>query len=186
MLTRPDEVREYLARGWSFDTFPSADPTVATIRTWIHAPFTTDPGLLVWGGVGRGKTGLAATCPRQFLLADTTRTALFGRLTPVREELAGGTGNVLAAWLAAVDLLMLDDLDFGWAGTRAGDAGAIVLAERRRTRLPRNRPVLLTAHVPPAGLAERVDPNLQTVFADWGGPSRRSPKDGASRTGRLW
>src|ERR1700704_3142636 len=81
MLTRLDEVPEYLARGWSFDTFPGADPAIGTVRTWIDGSFTPGKGLFVWGGVGRGKTGLAAATARQFLAVDPARTAFFGRVT---------------------------------------------------------------------------------------------------------
>ena len=38
----------------------------------------------------------------------------------------GGRNNsmALAAWLGAVDLLILDDLDFGWSLTSRGDRGS--------------------------------------------------------------
>src|SRR5439155_24255787 len=45
-----------------------------------------------------------------------------------REELSGETGAVLATWLGEGDLLILDDLDFGWSLTSHGDAGSVLLA----------------------------------------------------------
>ena len=80
-------------------------------------PLTPREGLFLWGGVGRGKTGLAVAAARRFLAVDPARTAFYGRVTTVREELAGKTGTVLAAWLETVDLLVMDDLDFGWSLT---------------------------------------------------------------------
>ena len=117
MLTRLDEVPEYLSRGWSFETFPAREPAITTVREWIDGPLTPREGLFLWGGVGRGKTGLAVAAARQFLALDPARTAFYGRVTTVREELAGKTGTVLAAWLETVDLLVMDDLDFGWSLT---------------------------------------------------------------------
>ena len=83
---------------------------------------------------------------------DPERTAFYGRVTTVREELSGETGTVLAAWLVSVDLLILDDLDFGWSLTSPGDRGSVLLAQCLRTRLLKELPVLLTAHVPPSAL----------------------------------
>ncbi len=186
MLTRLDEVPEYLARGWSFDTFPGADPAIGTVRTWIDRSFPPREGLFLSGGVGRGKTGLAAATTRQFLAADPARTAFFGRVTTVREELSGETGAVLAAWLGAVDLLILDDLDFGWSLTSPGDRGSVLLAQCLRIRASNDLPVLLTAHVPPSALADDVDPYVRSVLTDspW---SVVAVTEGPSlRTGRTW
>ncbi len=117
---------------------------------------------------------------------DPARTAFFGRVTTVREELSGETGAVLAAWLGAVDLLILDDLDFGWSLTSHGDRGSVSLAQCLRARLSKDRRVLLTAHVPPSALAEDVDPSVRSVFTDspW---SVVAVTEGPSlRTGRTW
>ena len=157
MLTRLDEVPEYLSRGWSFETFPSSEPAITTVGEWVEGTLTPRVGLFLWGGVGRGKTGLAVSAARRFLEVDPARTAFYGRVTTVREELSGKTGTVLAAWLVSVDLLILDDLDFGWSLSSPGDRGSGLLAECLRTRLSKDRPVLLTAHVPPSVLAEDVD-----------------------------
>ncbi len=97
---------------------------------------------------------------------DPTRTAFFGRVATVREELTGETGTVLAAWLGAVDLLILDDLDFGWGWTSHGDRGAVLLAECLRTRLSKDLPVLMTAHLPPSALPDDVDPAVRSVLTD--------------------
>ena len=98
MLTRLDEVPEYLSRGWSFDTFPGADPAIEPVRTWIDGAFTPGKGLFVWGGVGRGKTGLAVAAAREYLAVDPERTAFFGRVTTVTRGVGGrdwhGAGGV--------------------------------------------------------------------------------------------
>jgi hypothetical protein len=107
---------------------------------------------------------VAAT--RQYLAADPQRTAFFGRVTTVREELAGETGVVLAAWLGAVDLLILDDLDFGWSLTNHADRGSVVLAKCLRTRISNELPVMVTAHGPPSALADDVDPSIRSVLTD--------------------
>src|SRR5439155_8185079 len=125
-------------------TFPDADPAIGTVRTWIDGSFPPREGLFLSGGVGRGKAGLAAATTRQFLAADPARTAFFGRVTTVREGLSGETGAVLAAWLGAVDLLILDDLDFGWSLTSGGDRGSVSLAQCLRARLSRDRRVVST------------------------------------------
>ncbi|GAC1314249.1 MAG: hypothetical protein NVSMB2_03400 [Chloroflexota bacterium] len=186
MLTRLDEVPEYLSRGWTFETFPGREPAIATVRTWINPSFPPGKGLFVSGGVGRGKTGLAAATMRQFLAVDPARTAFFGRLTMVREELSGETGAVLAAWLGAVDLLILDDLDFGWGWTNDGNRGSVSLAQCLRTRLSQGRRVLMTAHVLPSELAEDVDPSVRAVFVDSPWLVAAVSEGPSLRTGRTW
>lgn len=117
---------------------------------------------------------------------DPARTAFFGRVTTVREALSGETGAFLAAWLGAVDLLVLDDLDFGWSSTCHGDRGSVSLAQCLRARLSKDQHVLLTAHVPPSALGEDVDPSVRSVFTDspWSGVA---VTEGPSlRTGRTW
>jgi len=186
MLTRLDEVPEYLSRGWSFETFPSSEPAITTVGEWVEGTLTPRVGLFLWGGVGRGKTGLAVSAARRFLEVDPARTAFYGRVTTVREELSSETGTVLAAWLVSVDLLILDDLDFGWSLSSPGDRGSGLLTECLRTRLSKDLPVLLTAHVPPSVLAEDVDASLRAVVMDltW---SVVAVTDGPSlRTGRVW
>src|SRR5258708_27104491 len=121
---------------------------------------------LSFGWSGAGETGLAAATTRQFIAAGPVRTAFFGRVTTVREELAGETGTVLAAWLGAVDLLILDDLDFGWSLTSPGDGGGVLLAQCLRTRFSNDLPALLTAHVPPSALTDDVDPSVRSVLND--------------------
>ena len=180
-----DEVPDYLARSWSFDTFPIRDPAVTTVRTWVDTTRISTTWLILWGGGGR-KTGVAAASMRQFVLADAPRTAFFGRATPVREELGGGSGPVLAAWLSGVDLLILDDLDIGWAGTRVANPGTLLLAECMRTRVSDNRPVVLTAHIPPIELARVIDQNVQLVFADSAWPIVALMDGPSLRTGRFW
>ncbi len=186
MLTRLDEVPGYLSRGWSFETFPAREPAIRTVREWIDGLLASREGLFLWGGVGRGKTGLAVAATRQYLAVDPERTAFFGRVTTVREELAGETGTVLAAWLGAVDLLILDDLDFGWSLTSPGDRGSVLLAQSLRTRFSNDLPVLLTAHVPPSALADDVDPSVRSLLtiSPW---SVVAVTEGPSlRTGRTW
>ncbi len=90
---------------------------------------------------------MAVSAARQFLAVDPAHTGFYGRVTTVREELVGEAGAVLAAWLAAVDLLVLDDLDFGWSWTSPEDRGGVLLAECLRTRLAGGLPVMLPAHV---------------------------------------
>jgi hypothetical protein len=82
---------------------------------------------------------------------DPQRTAFFGRVTAVREELADETGAVLTTWLGAIDLLILDDLDFGWSLTSPGDRGSVVLAQCLRTRISNELPVIVTAPALGAG-----------------------------------
>ena len=123
---------------------------------------------------------------RQFVLAGAPRTAFFGRATAVREEPGGESGPVLAAWLSGVDLLILDDLDFGWAGTRVTNPGTLLLAECMRTRVSENRPVVLTAHIPPIELAQVIDQNVQLVFADSAWPIVALMDGPSLRTGRVW
>jgi hypothetical protein len=92
----------------------------------------------------------------------------------------------MAAWLAAVDLLILDDLDFAWGWTSQGDRGGVLLADCLRTRLSKDLPVLLTAHAPPSSLTEDVHPSVRSVLTEspW---SVVAVTDGPSlRTGRLW
>jgi hypothetical protein len=129
---------------------------------------------------------LAVAAAREYLAVDPERTAFYGRVTTVREELAGETGTVLAAWLGAVDLLILDDLDFGWSLTSPGDRGSVLLAQSLRTRFSNDLPVLLTAHVPPSALADDVDSSVRSVLTDspW---SVVAVTEGPSlRTGRTW
>src|SRR5579859_3736015 len=102
----------------------------------------------------------------------------------VREELGGEAGAVLASWLAAVDLLILDCLDFGWSWTRPGDRGGALLAQCQRTRVAKGPPVFLTAHVKLAALSEDVDPSVRLVMTElpW---SSVAVREGPSlRTGR--
>jgi hypothetical protein len=114
------------------------------------------------------------------------RTAFLGRVSPVRDELAGEHGAILARWLESVDLLVLDDLDFGWSSTPSVDKGGLLLARALTARLAAPRPVLMTAHVPLDTLSEMVDPDVRKILvtANWrivalsNGPSLR--------TGRLW
>jgi len=77
MLTRLDEVPGYLSRGWSFETFPAAEPAIETVREWIDGLLASREGLFLWGGVGRGKTGLAVAAARQYLAVDPERTAFY-------------------------------------------------------------------------------------------------------------
>jgi len=186
MLTRLDEVPEYLSRGWSFETFPSSEPAITTVGEWVDGTLTPRVGLFLWGGVGRGKTGLAVSAARRFLEVDPARTAFYGRVTTVREELSGETGAVLAAWLVSVDLLILDDLDFGWSLTSPGDRGSVLLAECLRTRLSKDLLVLLTAHVPPFGLAEDIDPSVRSILTDSGWSVVAVAEGPSLRTGRSW
>jgi len=76
------------------------------LSAWIDRPAIQPDWLVVSGGGGRGKTGLAAAAAHRFLAADPTRTAFFGRLSPVHEQLAGETGAAFAQWLQAVGLLI--------------------------------------------------------------------------------
>lgn len=114
------------------------------------------------------------------------RTAFYGRVTMVREELGGEAGAVLASWLAAVDLLILDDLDFGWSWTSPGDRGGALLAQCLRTRIAKGLPVILTAHVPLAVLSEDVDPLVRLVTTELPWASVAVREGPSLRTGRQW
>jgi hypothetical protein len=186
MCIRLDELPTHLSRGWSFESFPSADPALESVRAWIDGLLAPGQGLFLWGGVGRGKTGLAVSAARRFLSVDPARTGFYGRVATVREELSGETGAVLAAWLAAVDLLILDDLDFGWSWTGPGDRGSALLAQCLRTRFSNAQPVLLTAHVPPFGLSPDANPSVRLVLKELPWESVAVSEGPSLRTGRQW
>jgi hypothetical protein len=181
ILMRLDALPEFLSRGWSFETFPTMEPASAALHAWIDMQ-SQGRWTFLWGEVGRGKTGLAAAVGRRFLADDTTRTAFHGRLSQVREEMAGENGALLARWLEVVDLLILDDLDFGWVGVSDGDRGSLLLAECLSARLAIRRRVLMTGHRPPEALPENMNSGLRamlassdcTILALTGGPSLRT------------
>ena len=186
MLTRLDQAADYIARKWSLDTFPGVESGVVVARDWVDTLGHSREWLFISGAVGRGKTGLSASVAQRFLAADPQRTAFLGRVSPVRDELAGEHGAILARWLESVGLLVLDDLDFGWSSTPSVDRGGLLLARALTARLAAPGPVLMTAHVPLKTLSEPVDPEVRKMLAtaNWrivalnNGPSLR--------TGRLW
>jgi hypothetical protein len=107
-------------------------------------------------------------------------------VSPVREELAGDTGNLLASWLEAVDLLIIDDLDFGWAAATPGEPASLLLAKTLGERLSAGSTTLFTAHVPLASVLEQVDPAVRTVL-ERASPVQVTLAGGPSlRTGRTW
>jgi hypothetical protein len=185
-LSRIDLLPEYLARGWSFDTFPATEPAVPMVRGWCDRT-AREPGCLyVFGNVGRGKTGLAVAAARQFLETNATRTAFLGRVSPTREELAGERGTLLAKWLTLVDLLILDDLDFGWRTSAAADEGGDKLASVLGERFARGLRVVLTAHLAIGMLVDSVGRTMTEALAS-ARPLAVGLAAGPSlRTGRVW
>jgi hypothetical protein len=93
---------------------------------------------------------------------------------------------VLAAWLETVDLLVMDDLDFGWSLTSPGDRGSVLLAQCLRTRFSKKLPVLLTAHVPPSAMTEDVNPSVRSILTDSGWSVVAVAEGPSLRTGPSW
>ena len=186
LIGRLDELPDLLSRGWSFETFPTADPAVSVMKRWIdNLQSPARPWMFISGDVGRGKTGLSAAIARD-VVGGTGRTALLSRGGPLLEELRGETGRFLVRWLEAVDLLVLDDLDFGWAVFEPGASESMQLASALNERLNAGIPVVLTAHGPLWSILQRMDPALQDLI-ETAAPVQVSLTGGPSlRTGRTW
>jgi len=115
--------------------------------------------------LGAGRTGLATAAARRFLEMQPDGTVFHGRSSAVCDELAGKSGIPLAQWLAGVDLLIVDDLDFGFQLEVDGDRGPARLAESLSQRVGSGRCALLTAHMPLLALFDGNSTRWCTMYS---------------------
>jgi DNA replication protein DnaC len=175
-------------RGWSLATYPRDRHTrepLTVARRWVDA-YQADErsNLLVFGGVGAGKTGLAWGILRELLAQGTP-----GLIVPLRELLwelrqSFRTGDPCdtAERAQRVPVLVLDDLGAERPTDFARDELAVIVERRYAAE----RPTIVTSNYDPERLAWRLghdDPVIgqrivsRLTDGAWqlrlGGPDRR-------------
>lgn len=140
-----------------FDDKQVADKAIATVRRYTEKWEEVSRmglGLLLWGGVGTGKTHTAA-CAANALLDKEVSVGFFS-LAGLIDRMQGLTGEqrqALTERLLSPALLVLDDLgaerDTAWGRER--------LFEIIDRRIKTGRPMLITTNLDPKNMAEAED-----------------------------
>jgi DNA replication protein DnaC len=130
---------------------PAGRETVAQLRAWLAG----DQWLVLWGPVGRGKTGLAAGLTRE--LVGRGQGVLFRTVPDLLDRLratydGAGHEHELMAALFAVDLLVLDDV----GAERPTDWAAERLFRLLNHRYDERRQTVVTTNLDPSNLAKHL------------------------------
>lgn len=138
---------------YRLDTSPADAAVVDAVRRWCATdPVTAGRNLLIFGGVGTGKTGLAvgALWELHALNEKPLRFVAVSRLLDALKP-GGGDEGLMASCQAAA-ALALDDL----GTTRGTDWERERIFALLNRRYEEQRPTVVTSNVDPADLAESI------------------------------
>lgn len=153
--------------GATFDTFPAApekQAAVAAVRAWCAAPVD----LLLVGGNGRGKTGLAiaavrALCERGIAARFVPVVVMLDRVRQTFDNAKGQPSEVVWAEYQRAPVLVLDDLGAPRVTEWVREQITALIEERRTA----NRPTVITSDVGADVLTEQYGPRLVSRLREY-------------------
>jgi chromosomal replication initiator protein len=157
-----------LSANYTFERFVVGESNAAAFRHALAVaeghPTGAEP-LVLYGGVGVGKSHLGAAIGNAFRAAGPERRLLCGPCTDFVERLTAAmhsqAEDTFRAELAQVELLILDDVQFMEGQVAVQDELVRIFAHLHE----RGTPVVLTSDRPPQELSD-LEQGLQRRFAD--------------------
>lgn len=146
--------------GWSLNTYRGDPDALAAVREW--AASEARGSLLLTGGTGRGKTGLAVGAVRALCAAGVAAqfVTAAGLLDRVRAGFDDGTAAAIEAAYTAAAVLAIDDL----AAARPTDWARERIPVLIDARLAAGRSTLVTLDKGAAWIVEQYDTRLASRF----------------------
>lgn len=142
-------------RSWTFATFAGDQLACATVSIWVGLVASGDSrSMLLAGGNGRGKTGLAAAAVNALCEAGIAVRFVVVRdmLQEIRRRFADDSADAYRDQLRAAPVLILDDVT-ALKVTEWAEESILGLIDGR---LADGRPTLVTTHSSPKDIEEKL------------------------------